>query len=174
MDFGATVCKPVPLCKQCPLYKKCIAFNSGSIADLPVKQKSILKKERWFSYFIFSCNNETFVHLRTEKDIWQNLHEFYLEETTINPEWSIAKIKEWLQLALKIKNAKNISILTAKKQVLTHQVIYGYFICVELNYKPAFNVQTGLWLNDAEIKTKAFPKFIHQFTAGKALQTRLL
>ena len=174
MDFGATVCKPVPLCKQCLFYKKCIAFNTGGIAELPTKQKSILKKERWFSYFIFSHNKKTYIQLRTEKDIWQNLYEFYLKETITDPEWNARKIKEWLQFELKINAIKNISILLAKKQLLTHQVVHGYFICIDIDHKPLFNSQKGLWINDAEIKTKAFPKFIHQFTGRKALQTQLL
>jgi hypothetical protein len=65
-------------------------------------------------------------------------------------------------------------MLSAKKQVLTHQVIHGYFICVNVDQKPPFNLQTGQWLNSAEMKTKAFPKFIHQFTGREALQTQLL
>ena len=175
MDFGATVCKPVPLCKQCPLNKKCVAFNSGTIADLPIKQKNIIKKERWFSYFVFSFKDETYVQLRTEKDIWQNLYEFHLKETAADPEWNARKIKDWLELDLKIKAIKNIVVLSAKKQILTHQVIHGYFICVNINQKPLFNLSTkGVWLNNAEIKTKAFPKFIHQFTGREALQAQLL
>ncbi|HEX5152053.1 MAG TPA: A/G-specific adenine glycosylase [Parafilimonas sp.] len=174
MDFGATVCKPVPVCKQCPLNKKCMAFNSCTVTDLPVKQKKIVKKERWFSYFIFSFNDEAYVQLRREKDIWQNLYEFYLKETATDPEWNAGKIKNWLELELKIDAIQNITILSAKKQLLTHQVIHGYFICVSIGQKPLFNLQKGLWLNSAEIKTKAFPKFIHQFTGKETLQTQLL
>jgi A/G-specific adenine glycosylase len=165
MDFGAVVCKPLPLCKACPLNKTCIAFNENKIDLLPVKLKKPLKKERWFSYFIFSFNNKKFVQQRIAKDIWQNLHEFYLEETTANPEWNIKEIKEWLTQKLNISNIKNISIISAEKQLLTHQIIQGYFITVDLNENPAsVNLQTGLWLNDAEIKAKAFPRFINQFT----------
>ena len=150
------------------------AFNSGIVANLPVKQKNIVKKERWLSYFIFSFENETYVQLRTEKDIWQNLYEFYLKETASDPECNITKIKEWLRLELKINATKNIAILAARKQILTHQVIHGYFIRVNINQKRLFNLQTGVWLNSAEIKTKPFPKFIHQFTAREALQPQLL
>jgi A/G-specific adenine glycosylase len=174
MDFGATVCKPLPLCKQCPLNKSCFAFNAGSIKELPVKEKSIIKKERWFSYFIFSYNNKTFVKQRTAKDIWQNLHEFYLEETALNPEWNDEKIKKWLSKNLHIKATKSINIIPAKKQILTHQVVKGYFICIELNAAPVFNLLTGAWLSDTGIKTKAFPQFIHQFINRKALQMQVI
>ncbi len=70
---------------------------------------------------------------RTAKDIWQNLHEFYLEETALNPEWNDEKIKKWLSKNLHIKATKSINIIPAKKQILTHQVVKGYFICIELN-----------------------------------------
>ena len=175
MDFGATVCKPAPVCKICVLSKTCIAFNKNKIELLPVKLTKPVKKERWFSYFIFSFNDRKFVQQRIAKDIWQNLHEFYLEETTANPEWNIKEIKEWLIQKLNISNIKNINIIPAKKQLLTHQIIQGYFIRVDLNENPAsVNLQTGLWLNDAEIKAKAFPRFINQFTSRKTFQRQIL
>lgn len=174
MDFGATVCKPAPLCNICPLSKTCIAFNKNKIELLPVKLKKTSKKERWFSYFIFSFNNKKFVKQRTAKDIWQNLHEFYLEETTQNPEWSLEKIKEWLAQKLNIHETKSISIIHAKKQLLTHQLINGYFVDVELKSKPSLNNIMGEWLNEDEIKTKAFPQFIHQFLNTKTRQIQVL
>jgi len=173
MDFGSTVCKPLPLCKQCVLNKICKAYNSNTVAVLPVKEKSIVKKERWFSYFIFSFNKKIFVQQRKAKDIWQNLHEFYLEETPANPEWDINKIQKWLHSKLKIQNPKSISILRANKQVLTHQVIHGYFIYIELSSKLKIIAATGSWLHEDEIKTKAFPKFIHQYTTKKPVQIQV-
>jgi A/G-specific adenine glycosylase len=175
MDFGATVCKPVPLCGVCPLKKTCVAFNKNKIDLLPVKQKKTSKRERWFSYFIFSVNNKTFVQQRTTKDIWQNLWEFYLLETATNPEWGISKSKQWLAEQLNIKQSRSVGIIRAHKQVLTHQIIQGYFIRVELYTKPtALTTENGEWLTNDEIKTKAFPQFIHQFTGKKVLQTQAL
>ena len=174
MDFGATVCKPLPLCNICPLNKTCVAFNQNKIDLLPVKQKSIIKKERWFSYFIFSFNNKKFVRQRIAKDIWQNLHEFYLEETNTNPEWSAGKIKSWLKKSLNINNPTNINIIVAKKQVLTHQIIQGYFIYVELTSKPEFKTAAGFWLSDAEINSIAFPQFINQFNSKTTIQLQVL
>ena len=175
MDFGATVCKPVPLCRQCALRKKCIAFNSGCIDKLPIKEKSPAKKERWFSYFIFLFDKKIFVQQRTAKDIWQNLHEFYLEETKMNPEWDEGKIIKWLAKNFGIQSTKNIHIIPAQKQILTHQIIRGYFIYVELIAMPvSLNKKNGIWLNETEIQSKAFPRFIHQFTKAKARQIQVL
>ncbi len=175
MDFGATVCKPAPLCNQCPMKASCVAFNTGNVSVLPVKQKSIVKKERWFSYFIFSFDHKKFIQQRVAKDIWQNLHEFYLEETTVNPEWNIKKVSDWLQVHFGIKKTKGIYIIAAKKQILTHQFIHGYFIYAELITVPKKLQQTnGFWLTDDEIKLKAFPRFIHQFTQKKLMQAQVL
>ena len=171
MDFGATVCKPVPACRQCPLQKHCIAFNTNKVSVLPVKEKSIRKKERWFTYFVFSYKDKTFVQQRTAKDIWQNLYEFYLEETLTDPGWSHQKIKHWLH-EKNILLSKEAVIIPAKKQVLTHQVIHGYFIFTELKTLPS--ALNGAWLSEKEIKHKAFPQFIHQFTGKTNIQLQFL
>ena len=169
MDFGATVCKPVPLCNVCPLNKTCIAFNQNKTNVLPVKSKKLVKKDRWFSYFIFSIGNKKYVQLRTAKDIWQNLHEFYLVETKINSEWNESSIKKFLLKELDIQETNSITIIKAQPQILTHQKVYGYFIIAELLRKPAsLNTMQGEWLSSAEIKTKAFPRFIHQYISAKA------
>ena len=50
MEFGALQCKPVsPNCKLCPLNFKCWAFLNNKISSLPVKNKKIIKKDRFFS-----------------------------------------------------------------------------------------------------------------------------
>lgn len=175
MDFGATVCKPLPLCNICPLQKKCVAFNTNKIAQLPVKEKRIIKKERWFSYFIFSFNNKTFVQQRTTKDIWQNLYEFYLQETTSNPEWNQEKIKQWLNKNLGIINFKSIDVIQGQKQLLTHQIIHGCFIKVELTALPLkLQNKTALWLSNKEINQLAFPQFINQYINNKSIQLQVL
>lgn len=171
MDFGATVCKPVPVCGQCPLQKNCNAFNKDKIDVLPVKGKSIRKKERWFTYFVFSYKNKTFVQQRTSKDIWQNLYEFYLEETLTAPIWNVEKLKHWLAEKQFFLSEEAV-IMPAKKQVLTHQVIQGYFILAKLKTMPS--TLKGAWLNKEEIKHKAFPKFLHQFTGKTNLQPQFL
>ena len=175
MDFGATVCKPAPLCNVCPLKISCLAFNKNKVHLLPVKLKKPAKKERWFTYFIFSHNNKKFVRQRTAKDIWQNLHEFYLVETTGDPEWNKQKIKKYLLSELSIKSFTGLSTIKATPQALTHQQLFGYFIIVELGAEPEFlkNIP-GEWLLQNEIKAKAFPQFINQYLAAKSALPQVL
>src|SRR5690606_265290 len=81
MDLGATVCKPAsPDCDGCPLAEKCFARANGLIADLPVKSKKLTIKTRHFHYILFLHDGHLWIRKRTEKDIWQNLHEPFLIE----------------------------------------------------------------------------------------------
>ncbi len=83
MEFGALHCKPKnPLCNECPLQDSCVALEKKLISELPVKEKKIKVKKRFFNYIvIISKNNKIIMQERTQKGIWQNLHEFPLIET---------------------------------------------------------------------------------------------
>jgi A/G-specific adenine glycosylase len=62
MDFGAVICKPqLPLCNTCVLNDRCVAFLRSTVQQLPVKEKSIKKKARWFYYLLLNYNGELYV-----------------------------------------------------------------------------------------------------------------
>ncbi len=160
MDFGATVCKPaLPLCATCILSQNCTALTSGSVNSLPIKSKTIQKKYRWFYYFIFHVAGKTAIVQRTNKDIWQGLHEFYLYESAKEIKWNKASIDLFLHDQLGVEDALIIQISTPKKQQLTHQQINGQFI--EINLPSIPNALIGLkWVNKSALKQLAFPRFI--------------
>src|ERR1700761_3117027 len=83
MDFGATVCLPRnPLCADCVQREGCQALLKGMTAQLPVKEKNIVKKQRWFYYFIVeTADDKVYIRQRAAKDIWESLFEFVLHET---------------------------------------------------------------------------------------------
>jgi A/G-specific adenine glycosylase len=173
MDFGATVCKPVlPLCSKCPLRKKCIAFKEGIVNELPVKEKQLQKKNRWFTYFLFIVNDKILVNKREGKDIWQNLHEFYLVETPEKPLWNFDKIEEYLFTQFEIKNALIESVSAFYSQQLTHQSIKGQFIKINLKEIP-FTLQSHNWKNKKQLEKLAFPQFINQYLKSSAIQSNL-
>ncbi|MDE3185438.1 MAG: A/G-specific adenine glycosylase [Bacteroidota bacterium] len=166
MDFGAVICKPAaPLCLQCPLQKKCFAFLKNKVAVLPVNTKTIRQKERFFNYLVVEYKNKFYVRKRTGKDIWQNLYEFVLIET-----------KDWLDESKLIVNEEIIKILNQPdftvnlisskiSQKLTHQLITGRFIHIELK-KPWLNNEY-FTVNRKELKALPFPKFIASYLADK-------
>lgn len=132
MEFGALWCKPQnPKCEDCPLQAQCLAFQNKTVALLPVKDKKIKIRNRYFHYFVFNYKDSVYIQKRTEKDIWQNLYEFYLIETDLPTD---------AKLILKNKNLKTlvkkmdvISIISTKKHVLSHQHIYATFYEINLS-----------------------------------------
>lgn len=169
MDFGATVCKPaLPLCIGCDLNNICVAYKTAAVGRLPVREKVIKKRKRWFSYFIFYAKNKVFVRKRISKDIWQNLFEFYLIESESNPDWDEHKVAELLHAQLNIKNVEVLQIIPAKQQQLTHQLIKGYFIAIHLpNIPSALAGESCLWLSEDQVAEVAFPAFINQYLHTK-------
>lgn len=160
MDFGATVCKPfAPACSICPLQKHCTAYCEGKVNQLPIKEKTLQRKHRWFYYFLFEFEGKILVNLRTGKDIWQNLYEFYLLETEEQVKWNEASVTAWLKEQIGIRKAmvKQISPITV--QQLTHQQIKGQFIRVELKAIPPF-LQKYSWQPATTLRKLPFPKFI--------------
>ncbi len=163
MDFGATVCKPIgPLCQRCPLQNDCEAFQSGTVNELPVKTKLKAKKDRWFTYFVFTINDETLVHQRLQKDIWRQLNEFYLVETDSNKQWQENDVSEYLNNQLGIAGADILYISPQLSQQLTHQTVYATFIKIRLAKLPVTLKHYNL-VNKQQLQQLAFPKIINAY-----------
>jgi A/G-specific adenine glycosylase len=163
MDFGATICKPkAPLCNNCPLQTDCIAIKNNLVDKLPFKSKRLIKKSRFFHYILFRYKNTIFCRKRIEKDIWQNLFEFYLVEAekmlTVKELFETEAIVEILK-GIKY-NLKEVSIIY--KQQLTHQVISGSFYIIDVgNF---LNLNNGfIAVEDDKIRSLPLPKFIFSY-----------
>jgi len=172
MDFGAVICKPqLPLCSECLLKKNCIAFNENRVSVLPVKEKFIKKKSRWFYYLIAEYKGYQYVRMRGPNDIWENLYEFIL----IEEEGPLEIDKLFLSRKIKtlLGNVKTdvISVSEMYKQQLTHQAIYGQFIRLKL-HKPA-DLPGYKMLSKNETGHLPFPKFINQYLQDKIVSLSL-
>ena len=161
MDFGAVVCKPAaPLCGDCVFKKHCSAFINNKITELPVKEKKIAIKKRWFYYVVMEYKNEVAITQRIGKDIWQGLYEFPLIEASKElHKRSIIKelaLKEWLpEESFEIKGLSSVF-----KQQLSHQLINGRFVTINLKRKIKGNWK---WVTKGKLKAFAFPQFINQY-----------
>jgi A/G-specific adenine glycosylase len=160
MDFGAIICKAQqPLCNVCVQQDDCKAYKNDLVKLLPVKEKSLVKKTRWFYYFIVEYKNHFYIRKRNNKDIWENLYEFVLKESgneLVEDEHSLRAISESLL------HQDNVVIRRVSKvytQKLTHQTIQGRFITLAIN-KPAFleNEYQAVLKNDLD--NYPFPKII--------------
>lgn len=163
MDFGATICKPaLPLCNHCPLQQHCKAYSQGKVNSLPVKEKVLQKKTRWFTYFLLNVKGKVLVSKRTAKDIWENLYEFYLLESEDKLGWNPAAVQVWLQEQFGAAQAEVAHITPVMAQQLTHQTIKAQFISVQLPAVPA-PLKNFQWQPLAALPELAFPKLVNTY-----------
>ena len=160
MDFGAVICKPYPVCEQCPMQNYCYAFKNNSIDKLPVKEKKIEIKNRWFNYLVIEYNERFYISKRTD-DIWNNLNEFALIET--NSEHDVKEIISKAESTgilkkntYQLKSASPLYI-----QQLSHQKIITRFIRVVLRKE---NVPGGYKpVSKKQMLRLAFPRVINSY-----------
>ena len=167
MDFGAVVCTSQnPLCSTCPLVKICIAFNENHIDELPVRAKKTGVKSRYFNYLLIRDKDGIYIQKRNEKDIWQNLYQLPLIET------SKPSKKNLNPLIADFWGDKTFAIISSSAeitQMLSHRKIHFRFIEIELK-----NVRSRQLKDFEKVKLKdlpnfAFPKTIHLYLKEKSL-----
>ena len=133
MDFGALHCKPQnPLCETCPFSDSCVAFEKKLTKELPVKEKKIKVRKRYFNFLVIKTDaHKTILTERKGKGIWQGLYQFPLiENTETISEKEIVSSKEFNDL---FPAETTISLFNKKEIVhkLSHQHLYTQFWIVE-------------------------------------------
>jgi A/G-specific adenine glycosylase len=133
MDFGALHCKPQnPLCETCPFCNSCVAFEKKLTKELPVKEKKIKVRKRYFNFLVIKTDDhKTILTERKGKGIWQGLYQFPLiENTETIREKEIIASKEFNDL---FPAETTISLFNKKEIVhkLSHQHLYTQFWIVE-------------------------------------------
>ncbi len=167
MDFGATVCTPQnPDCPNCPLKKWCVALRQDKIDELPVRKNKVAVRDRFFNYLLISNGKEIFIQKRTGKDIWNNLYQLPLIETTKPLAKNIHKEVSRLlpNTDFEIKTYSNIFV-----QLLTHRRINALFIDIEMKNFKSFNPKDYQRINVQELHKFAFPKVIRLYLNQKCL-----
>jgi len=160
MEFGALWCKPQnPNCETCPLQAHCFAFQNNAVFQLPVKDKKIKIKNRYLNYIVFNYKDSVYIKKRTDKDIWQNLYEFYLIETpTETSEEIMLKHKDLKKIA---SNFSIKSISKQKKHVLSHQHLYATFY--ELKVKQPLSTKQLINVKRDNLKDYGLPQLIIKY-----------
>ncbi|AUC85975.1 A/G-specific adenine glycosylase [Polaribacter sp. ALD11] len=133
MDFGALHCKPQnPLCDTCPLSNSCIALEKNLTKELPVKEKKIKVRKRYFNFLVIKTdNNKTMLTERKGKGIWQGLYQFPLIESEKSiDQKEIISSDTFIEL---FPEETTISLFNEKEIVhkLSHQHLYTQFWVVE-------------------------------------------
>lgn len=158
MDFGAVICKPLPLCQVCPFKKRCKAYADGLTQLLPVKAKSIVRRKRWIYYLVIELKNKFYIRKRTGKDIWENLYEFVPIETSreMNPS-GLLKTKAFKNI-FTTSNYKVEKTSEIYEQQLTHQSISGQFIHIQSTISLPLDGYT--LMSHKQLARLPFPKLI--------------
>ena len=167
MEFGALQCKVgSPDCQVCPFRPGCFAYIHGNVAALPVKTKAIQPKKRYFNYLVMisrDAENEMIIYLRKreENDIWKNLYDFPLIESSGPVSQSkLMQTAEW-QKIVKMKKCVVLERSEIFQQILTHQLINARFYVLHLEGK----LENGF--------VPVTPKDIHKFPVPRLIEKYL-
>ena len=135
MEFGALQCVPAnPNCDICPFESSCIARATDRVSLLPIKLKKTKVVERYFNYLFIENEGNTFLQKRTANDIWRNLYEFPLIESTTLLEVHQLMENEFVsQLFDGVNEVKIESASSPFKHVLTHRIIYARFFKISIS-----------------------------------------
>lgn len=170
MDFGATQCVPKnPNCVICPMQAECVAFRADLIKKLPVKSKKMKKQSRFFNYlFIKTEKDKTTLRKRVEKDIWQNLYELPMIETSVFLSKKELENHDFWGTFFVEKPAFLLkSVSKIYKQQLTHRTIHARFFEIELLESIEIADKNAILSNINDFSNYAFPKIINTYLGDK-------
>ena len=164
MDFGAIQCTPQsPDCLFCPLSVGCSALSKGLVTVLPVKQHKTKSTNRYFNYIYVRAGAHTFINKRTDNDIWKNLFELPLIETSSSlPEEEFLALPEFQTLFAPGEHPVVRPVCREVKHILSHRVIYANFYEVIL---PEGTASFGKFqkIKAEELERYAVSRLVHAF-----------
>jgi A/G-specific adenine glycosylase len=161
MEFGAMLCKPKnPACGICPVRTGCYAFINNATTTLPVKLNKLKVRDRFFNYFVITDGNSLLMNKRDEKDIWANMYDLPLIETSsLIPEIDLVSLPQVRNHFG--ENFKTINISAGYKHILTHQRLHVRFINIQVE---EVSLEKNWFYTDVESLQKlAMPKIIFIF-----------
>ena len=173
MDFGATHCTPArPKCFTCPMQAFCVAYRDDRVEKLPIKEKKLKKRNRFFHYLVVRRGENTFIRRRGPGDVWQRLYDFPLiERTELLTRTEIATDPELEKLFGFLPEISAASI--PFRQVLSHQKIQAKFFEIEL--PEAVRLPENDWIRVPyyNLKNYAFPKIITRYLGENSVPLEL-
>lgn len=173
MEFGAIHCKVSnPQCEACFAANYCLANINNTQNLLPVKEKKVKLKTRCFYYFMPLIDKKgviyTYLKKREDKDIWQNLYDFILFETSpkSNPREFIntTVFRNFLKQHDLLKPANGFHFSNAIVHKLTHQTIVTYFVSACVNN---FKLESPyIMVEFSKINNYPLPKLLLKYLNG--------
>ncbi len=169
MEFGALQCTPKnPLCAGCVFATQCIAYKNDLQAILPVKLQKKKSRKRFFYYFVIKNGKSVVMNMRTGKDIWKGLYDFYLVEK--NRPFKAEKILEDDPLLREVKSmCSSITVSRPYKHLLSHQTIITRFAILESPKKPVSLPKSLKFYSITKVKELPKPVLVNRFLANHKL-----
>ena len=175
MEFGALLCTPAtPSCDGCPVSSVCYARLNGKVAELPSKQPKIKVRNRYFYYFHidYVTDKDEYLYLkkRTDHDIWNNLYDFMLVETSRKTKVTDRWILDHLGKKTGLKNVVIGKISKEYRHRLTHQLIHAVFIRIIVDKKIAPAPENSLILvRKDHLNDYPVPRLVEQYLTDEEL-----
>lgn len=165
MELGATICLPRrPKCEECPLQTVCMAHHHHSVASFPSKIVKTKVRDRFFNYFHIMHENETFLRKRIEDDVWKNLYEFPLIETS--GQVSLIEISDEEKFGKWFSKSHSLQFehVVSMKHILSHQRIFAEFYRVKteesIDHLPDLSF---IKIDMADIEKYPVSRLIHKY-----------
>ena len=147
MDFGATQCTPVsPACDACPLAGGCEALASGRVAMLPVKQRTLVVRERRLTYVYIRCQGQTAIRQRGAGDIWQGL-------------WEPVNVSDDPALEPLLSGSR--LLVSGLRHQLTHRLLLADFYLLTVDNRPSLPADY-VWIDETRIDDHAIPRLVER------------
>ena len=163
MEFGALQCTPKPLCATCMLQQDCNAFATKRQNLLPIKNRKIKLKKRFFNYIVLQYGNTIYMQRREKKDIWRGLYDFYLIET--DKIVKVNQLKDDLVIQLITHQLPIVQGVQQYHHTLTHQKLLVNFTIVQIN---------SHFLNKVQPLLNQYKLYPFTFTATQELPKPIL
>lgn len=165
MDFGALICTPAqPKCTACVLQDYCTAFAGNRVGELPVNDRKISIRNRYFHYFHILHNGSTFLQKRNGSDIWKNLFEFPLIETTLPSDFTELEKREPFRKLFAGISTFSVDHRLAIKHQLTHQAIHTHFYRIIIPDEIPFNPPKEIFrIDDEQLLEYPVSRLIHKY-----------
>lgn len=163
MELGALICTPkAPKCDDCPISTGCLAFSKKTVLSLPVKNKKVKIRKRYFHFAVIQSNDKVVIEKREHKDIWQNLYQFPLFESKTD---AFAEDDLVAHFHLDKNNISIIAPQKTYKHQLSHQTIYAQFWKIKSTSTDNNIFDTRKLISWNEIDDHGVPRLIENYLA---------
>jgi A/G-specific adenine glycosylase len=161
MDFGATICLPRrPRCGECPFHRTCVARRADRIAHIPLKKVKKPLQKRYFLFLMARQGDSFYIVQRGEDDIWRKLYTLPSQE--LEGPLTEGGTATWNVPDRRIPALQQLRWEGPYRQILSHQLIHGYFAEVTLPKHWPVPDRWGL-VTKRNFTKFAFPKLIKAY-----------